>query len=53
MQRFESEVNFVPESMNYQFKANPIPKSCSILIFDKKTQDEEKLRLKRIKEMAE
>lgn len=41
------------ECQRATFKANPIPKACSVLIYDKKMADEEIKRQKRIHEMAE
>lgn len=35
------------------FKANPIPRACSVLIYDKKIKQEELLRGKRIRKNAE
>lgn len=35
------------------FRANPIPKSCSVLIYQQKIEKEEQARQKRINEMAE
>lgn len=41
------------ECQRTSFKANPIPKACSVLIYDKKMEEEEIARQKRIHEMAE
>jgi hypothetical protein len=37
----------------HQFKANPIPRACSVLIFDKKIKEEELNRAERIRRAAE
>lgn len=37
----------------FQFKANPIPRACSVLIFDKKIKEEELKRGERIRKAAE
>lgn len=42
-----------PECRRPDFRANPIPKSCSVLIYNQKIEKEEQARQKRINEMAE
>lgn len=37
----------------HSFKANPIPKACSVLIYEQRREEEEQARQKRIHEAAE
>jgi len=48
IEEHQKRESFIPE-----FKANPIPRACSVLIFDKKIKQEELIREKRIKKAAE
>ena len=41
------------ECQRKPFKANPIPKACSVLIYDKKIQEEDQKRRKSVHEKAE
>ncbi len=53
MRKSGSEAGLNVECQRKSFKANPIPKACSVLIYDKKMEEEEIARQKRIHEMAE
>lgn len=45
--------DLVPEEMKRpQFKANPIPRACSVLIFEQKNKEDAKERTKRINQNA-
>ena len=44
----------LPHEMQREpFRANPIPRACSVLIFDKKTHEDELKRGERIRKNAE
>jgi len=44
----------IPEEMRRaQFKANPIPRACSVIIFESKMKEEKLKRDKRIRKNAE
>lgn len=47
----EGEIN--AECKRAEFKANPIPKSCSVLIYDQQMREQEEERKKRIHENAQ
>lgn len=53
MQKSESEAGLNAECKRADFKANPIPKACSVLIYNQNLQEEEQARKKRIHEKAE
>ena len=53
LKRADSETGLNIECKRSQFKANPIPKACSVLIYDRKNEEEEIKRQKRIHEKAE
>lgn len=56
MRRAETETSLLglnQECLRKEFKANPIPKACSVLIYDQKIEEEEIARQKRVHEMAE
>lgn len=53
LERSNTEPFLNIECQRQQFRANPIPKACSVLIYDKKIEEEEIARQKRIHEMAE
>ena len=42
-----------PELPKHDFKANPIPKACSVLIYKQKIEKEEQARQKRVNEQSE
>lgn len=53
LDRSNTEPSLNIECQRQAFRANPIPKACSVLIYDKKIEEEEIARQKRIHEMAE
>jgi hypothetical protein len=56
MRRSETETSILGLNVECQrtsFRANPIPKACSVLIYDKKIEEEEIARQKRVHEQAE
>ncbi len=56
MQRAQTETSLLglnQECQRKDFKANPIPKACSVLIYDQKVEEELIARQKRVNEMAE
>lgn len=49
-----NEDEYIPEELRRKpFKANPIPRACSVLIFEKKLREDELKRSERIKRNAE
>lgn len=53
MKKSESEADLNAECRRPGFKANPIPKACSVLIYNQNLVEGEQARMKRIHEMAE
>jgi hypothetical protein len=53
-QRQPDPAEKIPEEMRRpQFKANPIPRACSVLIFTKKMKEDELKRGERVRKNAE
>lgn len=53
MKKSESESDINIELRRPAFKANPIPKACSVLIYEQNLVEAEQARKKRIHEQAE
>lgn len=53
MQKSNSAAALNQECTRAQFKANPIPKACTVLIYNQRIKEEEQARKKRIHEQAE
>lgn len=53
LKKVDSETALNDECNRASFKANPIPKACSVLIYKQKIEKEEQERKKRISEQAE